>query len=160
VCAENCLEPFDNGPTNGRFYCKDCEEQSSKKYKRDLESKYQAIYCSPEYMLMSKDQQEEIAIAHYQERLHYDSMFEEAKRQEMACTRECIACPILEPKGEAVNMAMDLDSLSISQTEESRTSSASPPQMPTTRRIDLPTDPSQQLHFQLNGLSLSSYGRE
>jgi hypothetical protein len=52
-----------------------------------------------------------------------------------------------------MDMATELGSLSLAQTE-SRTSIASPQQLPTANRIDLPTDASQQLYLHLNGLSL------
>lgn len=87
-----------------------------------------------------------------------DAEFQEHKAREAALTRETIPCPPLELKGDVMDVASDLETLSLSLTQTatntSRNSTASPPQLPATNRIDLPTDPSQQLHLQLSGLAL------
>lgn len=154
ACAENCLEPWEFGTATGRFYCSDCLDDQYNAELQRMQAQQQEIYQSQSIPI--EEQQSRYSALLQQ----LDKEFLEYKAREVTASRETIPCPPLEHKGEVMDVASDLDSLSLSLTQTttntSRNSTASPQQLPTTlaNRRDLPTDPSQQLHLSLSGLAL------
>lgn len=149
-CGANCVEPFGNisGPS---FICHECVQAEANKIWEERKAQHIASY--PSMAQMTKDQYDQYYLEHRQLEAEYmrDRKIYEAEIK--ASTRPSNICSALEASKEEAEFATELDSLSLSLMASNDSSHAQPQQQARTR-ISLPTDASEQLHWNLNTLAL------
>lgn len=149
-CGANCVDPL-CGAQGLPFYCHECVEKEASRIWSEREAQHNASY--PPIDQMTKPQYEQW----YDEYRQVESQFAKDRgtyELELRIkTRPSNMCSVLELSKEEIDFAAELDSLSLAlipsndivvgQHRTSRTS-----------RTSLPYDASEQLHWDLNALSL------
>ncbi|KAF2466403.1 uncharacterized protein BDR25DRAFT_306203 [Lindgomyces ingoldianus] len=148
-CGSNCLDP--PGPvSNLPFFCHECLERESRRIWSQREAQYNELY--PELSQMTKEQYEhwytgyrQLEAQHAKDRRDYELEIESK-------TRPSNFSSVVETSKEDIDFAAELDSLSLSIVSTNDSSTNQPQLHP--RRVSLPCDASEQLHWNLNSLTL------
>ena len=144
------------------FFCQDCVDREANSIWNAREVQHNALY--PPLDQMSKDQYD----LWYDERRKLEARF--ARDRDLyiadlkARTRPTNTCSALQLSDEEKQFAAELDSLSLAMISTSSTAtnlpsvslSANPTLQPSPprKRISLPSDTSEQIHWSLNALAL------
>ncbi|KAK7187769.1 hypothetical protein DPSP01_010819 [Paraphaeosphaeria sporulosa] len=149
-CGSNCLEPH-GLVSDVPFFCQECVEQEAKTIWATREAEHNALY--PSLADMTKEQSD----IWYDEHRKLEASFtRDRKIYEMelrSTTRPSNVCSALQYSEEEKAFAAELDSLSLAMMS-SNTSAISETQSPPRKRIGLPNDASEQIHWGLNSLTI------
>jgi hypothetical protein len=146
-CGANCVEPL--GQAAGvAFICHECLQAEATQIWEDRKAQHNAGY--PQMELMTPELYEQW----YQEHRQLEAEFardHRAYEQELKSkTRPSNTCSAAEASTEDMNFAAELDSLSLSMMA----STDAHLRQPDRPRTNLPSDPSEQLHWNLDTLAL------
>ncbi|KAL1594361.1 hypothetical protein SLS60_010121 [Paraconiothyrium brasiliense] len=149
-CGSNCLEP--NGLVSDvPFFCQECVEQEAKVIWATREAEHNALY--PPLAEMTKEQSD----IWYDEHRKLEASFtRDRKIYEMelrSTTRPSNICSALQYSEEEKAFAAELNSLSLAMMS-SNTSTVTETYSPTRKRVGLPNDASEQIHWGLNSLTI------
>lgn len=151
-CGANCLEPL--GAVCGlAFLCVQCSQAEAIQIWEDRQAQHNASYPSMDQMT------KELYDRWYQEHRQLEAEYaRDRKAYELdlkSKTRPSNICSAAEVSKEESDFAMELDSLSLSLAATSNaTTKHSHHEQAGRVRTALPTDVSEQLHWNLNGLAL------
>jgi hypothetical protein len=148
-CGRNCLDP-QTPVSEVPFYCHTCLEKEAAKMWSSCESELQSAY--PPLERMTKD----VFDSYYDNRRRVEGQFARERhgyeRDIASRSRPTIACdPLGASKGEE-HIAAVMEQLSLSMVASKNT--ICPPPIAHNKRVNLPTDASERLHFDLNALNL------
>lgn len=151
-CGANCVEPFGNSIATS-FVCNECVQAEAIHIWEQRKAQHNASY--PPMNQMSKEQYDQYYLEHRQLEAEYarDRKIYEMKLK--TTTRPSNICSTLEASKDEVDFATELDSLSLSMTTSNSGATGQVQHQPQTRgRMSLPSDPSEQIHWDLNTLAL------
>jgi hypothetical protein len=149
-CGANCVEPF--GSVSGpAFICHECIQAEATKIWEERKAQHIASY--PPMAQMTKDQYDQYYLEHRQLEAGYMRDRKVYEAEIGANTRPSNICSALEASKEEAEFATELDSLSLSLMASNDSTHAQLQEQSRTR-ISLPTDASEQLHWNLNTLAL------
>lgn len=151
-CGANCVEPLGSviGPA---FLCNECVQAEATHIWEDRKAQHSAMY--PPMEQMTKELYDQWYLEHRQMEAEYarDRRVYEADLK--TAMRPSNICSALEASKEESEFARELDSLSLSLIASSETTANPAPGHQMARsRVSLPTDASEQLHWNLNTLAL------
>ena len=151
-CGTNCVEPYGNA-VDAAFMCNECIQAEAAKIWEQRQAQHNATY--PPMEQMAKEQYDQWYAEHRQLEAEFARDQRVYEMELKAKMRPSNICSALEASTEEMEFATELDSLSLSLMA-SNTSTADPIQLqPQGRtRTSLATDPSEQLHWDLNTLAL------
>ncbi|KAJ4373328.1 hypothetical protein N0V83_003622 [Neocucurbitaria cava] len=148
-CGTNCVEPFGNA-VDSAFICNECIQAEATKIWEERKAQHNASY--PHIDQMTKEQYDQ----YYEERrqleaefAHDHKIYEMQLREKMQPSNICSA---IEASKEEMDFAAEIDSLSLSMMASNASITDHQPQ--TRGRMNLPSDASEQLHWDLNTLAL------
>jgi hypothetical protein len=151
-CGANCVEPFAS-LTGPAFICYECVEAEATKIWKDRKAQHIASY--PPMAQMTKEQYDQYYLEHRQLEAEYARDRRAYELELKAKTRPSNTCSALEASKEENEFATELDSLSLSLMGSNDNIADQSPFQPQARaRVSLPTDASEQLHWDLNTLAL------
>jgi hypothetical protein len=151
-CGANCIEPFGNisGPA---FICNECIQAEATKIWEERKAQHNASY--PPMGEMTKEQYDQFYLEHRQLEAEYARDRKVYELELRAETRPSNICSVVEASKEDREFATELDTLSLSlmAPNDHTLNHAYLPQQ-ARGRVSLPTDASEQLHWDLNTLAL------
>lgn len=149
-CGSNCLEP-QGLVSDVPFFCQECVEQEAKIIWAAREAEHNAAY--PPLTEMTKEQSD----IWYDEHRKLEASFTRDRKiyeiELRSTTRPSNVCSALQYSEEEKAFAAELDSLSLALMS-SHTSTNTESQSPARKRIGLPNDASEQIHWSLNSLAI------
>ncbi|KAH6333749.1 hypothetical protein HBI37_166220 [Parastagonospora nodorum] len=151
-CGANCIEPFGNvsGPA---FICNECMHAEAAKIWEERKAQHLASY--PPTAQMTKEQYDRYYLEHRQLEADYARDRRAYEMDLKAKMRPSNICSAIEVSKEEAEFATELDSLSLSlMASNDGTTNHAQFQQHTRPRVSLPTDASEQLHWDLNTLAL------
>ncbi|KAF2845987.1 hypothetical protein T440DRAFT_472302 [Plenodomus tracheiphilus IPT5] len=151
-CGANCIEPHGN-VIDAAFACNACIQAEASNIWKSRESQHNA--CYPPMDQMTKEQYDQW----YAEHCGLEAKFSRDHTAYLvnlkAKTRPSNICSAIEASKEEIDFATELDSLSLSMTKSQNLTDRLRQAQPHDRsRTDLPSDASEQLHWNLNSLAL------
>jgi hypothetical protein len=151
-CGANCLEPL--GAACGLpFLCGECFQAEAIQIWEDRQAQHNANYPSMDQM--TKELYDQWYEEHRQLEAEYARDRKAYESEMKSKTRPSNICSAVEVSKEESDFAMELDSLSLSLAATSNTTTNHARYEQAGRvRTALPTDASEQLHWNLNGLAL------
>jgi hypothetical protein len=151
-CGTNCVEPFGNS-SDPAFICNECVQAEAIKIWEERKARHNASYPAMEQM--TKDQYDQFYLEHRQLEAEYarDRKLYELELKKK--TRPSNICSVQEASKEEMEFATELESLSLSlMASNSSAANINPFEQQARGRVSLPTDASEQLHWNLNTLAL------
>jgi len=151
-CGANCIEPFGNvsGPS---FLCNECIDAEATKIWEERKAQHLASY--PSTAQMTKGQYDQYYLEHRQLETEYARDRRAYEMDLKAKMRPSNVCSAIEVSKEEAEFATELDSLSLSlMASNDGAANHDPIQQQARPRVSLPTDASEQLHWDLNALAL------
>jgi hypothetical protein len=149
-CGANCLEPH-GLVSDVPFLCKECIDHEAKTIWATREAEHNALY--PPLSAMTQEQSD----VWYDEHRKLEASFSRDRKiyetELRSTTRPSNVCSALQYSEEERAFATELDSLSLALMS-SNTSAISESQPPPRKRISLPNDASEQIHWGLNSLTI------
>ncbi|KAF2874033.1 hypothetical protein BDV95DRAFT_626880 [Massariosphaeria phaeospora] len=151
-CGSNCLDPLGNA-SNTPFHCHECVSNEAKHIWDAREAEHSASYL-PFDRLTSEQYNR-----YYEEHRQLEAQFAHDQRiyelELKAKTRPSNVCSALEASKEEMDIADDLNALSLAMSSShDNTIEPQPQPQPRGNRVSLPNDASEQLHWGLNALNL------
>jgi hypothetical protein len=151
-CGANCVEPFGNS-SDPAFICIECVQAESIKIWEERKAQHNASYPAMEDM--TKEQYDQFYLEHRQLEAEYARDRELYEMELKTQTRPSNICSVQEVSKEEMDFATELDSLSLSlMASNGSTANTSSFEQHARDRVSLPTDASEQLHWNLNTLAL------
>lgn len=154
-CGVNCVEPFGNVSGNVLalpFLCNECVQAEAMQIWEERKASHNATY--PPLGQMSKEQYDQW----YNEHRHLEAEYARDRRihelELKSRTRPSNIFSALEASKEEMEFATELDSLSLSLMDSNGGAAHTQGQQQARNRVSLPTDASEQLHWDLNTLAL------
>ncbi|RMZ68601.1 pantothenate transporter liz1 [Pyrenophora seminiperda CCB06] len=151
-CGTNCVEPYGNAH-EAAFMCNECIQAETANIWEERQAQHNAAY--PPMEQMAKEQYDQWYAEHRQleeEFARHQRLYEMELKAKM---RPSNICSALEATTEEMDFATELDSLSLSLMASNTSTTDSAQLQPHGRtRTSLATDPSEQLHWNLNTLAL------
>jgi hypothetical protein len=151
-CGSNCVEPYGNtsGPA---FICNECVQAEAIKIWEERKAQHNASY--PPMDQMTKEQYDQFYLEHRQLEAEYARDRKIYELDLRAKTRPSNICSALEASKEETEFATELDVLSLSlMAPNDGAPNPADLQQQARNRVSLPTDASEQLHWDLNTLAL------
>lgn len=149
-CGPNCLEPHAL-VSDVAFFCQECVEQEANAIWAMREKEHNALY--PPLAEMTKEQSD----VWYDEHRKLEASFVRDRRiyetELRSTTRPSNVCSALQYSEEEKAFAEELDSLTLAMMP-SNVSANQETHSPTRKRMSLPTDASEQIHWGLNSLTI------
>ncbi|KAH8728078.1 hypothetical protein GQ44DRAFT_610279 [Phaeosphaeriaceae sp. PMI808] len=151
-CGANCVEPFENisGPA---FICNECMQSEALHIWEDRKAQHNASY--PAIEQMSKEQYDQWYLEHKQLETEYARDRISYESELRMNTRPSNICSALEVSNDDVEFATELESLSLSFMGPNKGGPTHTQLQYARGRVSLPNDASEQLHWDLNALTLS-----
>ena len=151
-CGTNCVEPF-TSTIDSTFICNECAQAEATEIWETRKAQHDGTY--PPTTQMSKEQY----IKYYDEHRQLQAEFEHDRRnyelELRSRMRPSNICSAQEASQEDQEFAAELDSLSLSLMASNTTANNQrQPQMQGRGRSSIPSDASEQLHWNLNALAL------
>ncbi|CCT61148.1 hypothetical protein IAQ61_005034 [Plenodomus lingam] len=151
-CGANCVEPYGD-VIDTAFICNECVQAEAAKIWEARVYQHNASY--PPIDQMKKEQYDQWYAEHRQLEAEFSHDHHAYLMDLKAKTRPSNICSIIEASKEETDFATELDSLSLSLMNSDNHAGQSDPVQPLTRtRTSLPSDASEQLHWNLNSLAL------
>ncbi|KAF2120094.1 hypothetical protein BDV96DRAFT_485721 [Lophiotrema nucula] len=150
-CGSNCLEPFNNA-SRVPFYCHECVHQQAGQIWLERENQHNAMY--PSIDQMSKAQYDRWYDEHRQLEAQFTKDRAIYEHELIASSRHSNACSASEASQEEVSFAAELDALTIAMESPNTSAIYARSHPARINRFNLPCDPSEQLHWDLNSLTL------
>lgn len=147
-CGATCVEPL--GTCGLAFLCQECLQAEASQIWEDRQAQHNAGY--PQMDQMTKELYDQWYQEHRQLEADYARDRKVYELDLKSKTRPSNICSSVEVSKEESDFAMELDSLSLSLSTS--ITSEQQPQQAARIRITLPNDASEQLHWNLNGLTL------
>ncbi|KAF2124737.1 hypothetical protein P153DRAFT_379350 [Dothidotthia symphoricarpi CBS 119687] len=149
-CGTNCVEPL--GDAAGLpYFCNECIQGEAAKIWTLRQAEHNATY--PPMEQMTKEQSDQWYNEHQTLETEYARDHKEYEKDLRTRTRPSNVCSALEASQEEKEFAAELDSLSFSLMASNEASGVQL-QSQVRNRVSLPTDASEQLHWNLNSLAL------
>lgn len=148
-CGTNCVEPL-GASSEAAFFCNDCFEDEAAKIWEDRKAHHNASWPAMEQM--TSEQRDQWCIEHRQLEDEYAHDRKVYELELKAKTRPSNVCSTIEASRDEMEFATELDALSLSlmTSNEDEDNVQSQGRL----RHSLPTDASEQLHWNLNTLAL------
>lgn len=151
-CGANCVDPLGDALAAG-FICNECIQAEASQIWESRKEAHNAQY--PPMEQMTQEQYDQWYTEHRQMEADFERDHKTYERELRARLRPSNICSKLEASKEETEFAAELDSLSLSMmTSNANTSHAGSSQVQHRARISLPSDASEQLHWNLNSLAL------
>ncbi|KAI8932760.1 hypothetical protein NX059_010249 [Plenodomus lindquistii] len=151
-CGANCVEPYSD-VIDIAFACNECIQAEASKIWEVRESQHNS--CYPPMDQMTKEQYDQWYAEHRQLEAEFSRDHNVYLMELKAKTRPSNICSAIEASKEEMDFATELDTLSLSMMGSSNHTSHQVQLPPSTRsRTSLPTDASEQLHWNLKSLAL------
>ncbi|KAH7066802.1 hypothetical protein BKA63DRAFT_571204 [Paraphoma chrysanthemicola] len=154
-CGANCVEPFGNVSENmlaPPFLCNECVQGEAIQIWEERKAAHNATY--PPLGQMSKEQYDQWYNEHRQLEVEYARDRRVYELELKAQTRPSNTFSALEASKEEIEFATELDTLSLSLMGSNDAAAVMQVQQQARTRVSLPTDASEQLHWDLNTLAL------
>jgi hypothetical protein len=154
-CGTNCVEPFGNVPSNmlgTPFLCNECTQAEAIQIWEERKASHNATY--PNLDEMTKEQYDQWYYEHRQLEAEYARDRRMYEMELKATTRPSNICSALEASKEEMDFATELNSLSLSLLDSNNVTAHAQAQQQVRNRVSLPSDASEQLHWDLNTLAL------
>jgi len=150
-CGANCTEPF-GSDLGAAFICNECLQGEASKILKERQAQHNANW--PPINAMSQEQYDQWYAERRQLEDQFHRDFAAYETELKSKTRPSHICSVLDATKEEMDFVNEIDSLSLSlmTSNEDPNSQAQSPQSRTRR--SLPTDASEQLHWNLNTLAL------
>lgn len=149
-CGTNCVEPY-GGAVGNAFICHECIQHEASKIWDEREAQHNATY--PPIEQMTQEQYDQWYSEHRQLEAEFSRDQHIYELDLKTKTRPSNICSALEASKEELDFASELDTLSLSLMT-SNSSTVAHQETPSRIRVSLATDPSEQLHWDLNTLAL------
>lgn len=149
-CGTNCVEPLGNA-AGLPFICNECIQGEAAKIWASRQAQHNAMY--PPMEQMTKEQSDRWYDEHQKLEAEYARDHRKYEKELRANTRPSNICSALEASQEERSFAAELDSLSLSLMASNEAPGAQL-QSHVRHRVSLPSDASEQLHWNLNSLAL------
>jgi hypothetical protein len=151
-CGSNCVEPFGDAVAAG-FICNECVHAEASTIWEARKDAHNAQY--PPMEQMTKEQYDQWYVEHRQLEAEFARDRRLYEMELRATMRPSNICSALEASREEAEFANELNSLSLSlMASNSATTEHTQSQPQGRTRTSLPSDASEQLHWNLNSLAL------
>ncbi|KAF2827797.1 hypothetical protein CC86DRAFT_369040 [Ophiobolus disseminans] len=151
-CGANCVEPLGN-VTGSAFLCNECIQGEATQIWEDRKAQHNSMY--PPLDQMTKEQYDQWYLEYRQLEAEYARDRRVYELDLKARMRPSNICTALEASKEETDFATELDSLSLSLMASNETAiTHTQLQQAARNRVSLPSDASEQLHWDLNTLAL------
>jgi hypothetical protein len=149
-CGANCVEPF-GGVAGSAFFCNECFEADATKIWEERKKQHNAAY--PPLDQMGKDLYNQYYREHRQLEADYARDRKMYEIELKSTSRPSNRCAALEVTDNEMEFATELDTLSLSLMA-SNDDIRGQAQVQARPRVSLPNDASEQLHWDLDTLTL------
>jgi hypothetical protein len=149
-CGANCVEPF-GGVAGSAFFCNECFEADATKIWEERKKQHNAAY--PPLDQMGKDLYNQYYREHRQLEADYARDRKMYEIELKSTSRPSNRCAALEVTDDEMEFATELDTLSLSLMA-SNDDIRGQAQVQARPRVSLPNDASEQLHWDLDTLTL------
>jgi hypothetical protein len=151
-CGANCVEPF-GGVFGVAFICHECVQAEAINIWEERKAQHNASY--PPMEQMTKEQYDQFYLERRQLEAEYARDRQIYELDLKAKTRPSNICSPVEASKDEMEIATEIDSLSLSlMTSNQDTTDHARGQYQARGRVSLPSDASEQLHWDLNTLAL------
>ncbi|KAF1947410.1 hypothetical protein EJ02DRAFT_89082 [Clathrospora elynae] len=151
-CGANCVEPYEN-TVDVAFICHECIQAEAAKIWELREAQHNATWPTMEQM--TREQYDQWYAQHRQLEAEFSRDQHVYEMELKAKTRPSNICSALEASKEEMELANEINSLSLSlMASKASITGQDQLQSQARSRVSLPTDPSEQLHWDLNSLDL------